>query len=156
MPLWKFCYILLDSEIGVHGTVRQARLMLSVMDLKQEQQEYSLEKMLLKLQYGRGNRVVDKVEVTKLTDEDKRDILMGTASHWVGRGKPKGRDKTYQVAGEEGQEKDQSRKKKKKSKIKGPPPFRYKDWDSFNENWDKELDEAMEEDGWPSTPPYKE
>jgi hypothetical protein len=131
--------------------------MLSMMDVMQEKQEYSMEEMLLKLLYGRGNRVMDKAEITKLTDEDKRDIIKGTASLWVGRGKPKGRDDTDERAGEEGKKRDQIKKKKKKSKIKGPSPFRlYKDWDSFDDNWDKEMDGAVEDDGWPSTPPYNE
>ena len=117
--------------------------MLSTMDLKQEQKEYSMEEMLLRLKYGRGNRIVDKTKISKLADDDKRDIIKGSAILWVGMKKPTGRDDTDEGAEGEGKKKDKIRKKK--SKTKGPTPFCYADWK-----------EEEEDDGWPSTPPYKE
>ena len=143
LPLWKLCYGLLDSEILVHGAVRQARLLLSTMDLKKKkQEEYSMEEMLLKLQYGRGNRIVNNKKISQLTDDVKRDIIKGLAGEWAGMKKPTSREITEDR--EQGEEKKHAKMGRKKSKNKGQTPFCYADW----------KDEEEEDDGWPSPPPY--
>ena len=87
MKIWKLLYAALDSELVLMGMIRQCRLYLATMDGKMNE-EFTLEDMLRKLQYGKGSRVLDGKQTQRISDELERNLLTGAGGSQISIQRP--------------------------------------------------------------------